>query len=95
MEDFVAKNLEPETGFEPATRCLQNSCSTPELLRQPLKGYHALVLAKRSGPDRSSPLLLIRIALTSWRPSSWRVARSFVLACELSWLQQPSALSLA
>ena len=90
MEDFVAKNLEPETGFEPATRCLQNSCSTPELLRQPLRGYHALVIAKRSGPDRSSPLLLIRIALTSWR-----AARSFVLAYELSWLQQPSALSLA
>ncbi len=26
--------VEPERGFEPPTCCLQNSCSTPELLRQ-------------------------------------------------------------
>ncbi len=28
------RRLEPETGFEPATACLQNRCSTVELLRQ-------------------------------------------------------------
>lgn len=28
------KNLEPATGLEPATRCLQNSCSTTELRRR-------------------------------------------------------------
>lgn len=32
-------SLEPKTGFEPATRCLQNSRSTPELLRHPCSAY--------------------------------------------------------
>lgn len=30
----VLFRLEPETGIEPATACLQNRCSTVELLRQ-------------------------------------------------------------
>lgn len=30
---MYGQNLEPKTGFEPATRCLQNSRSTTELLR--------------------------------------------------------------
>ncbi len=30
---FIPHQLEPGTGFEPATCCLQNSCSTTELSR--------------------------------------------------------------
>jgi hypothetical protein len=32
---FRVLMLEPMMGFEPATYCLRNSCSTPELHRQP------------------------------------------------------------
>ena len=40
----LQNKMEPTTGLEPATRCLQNSCSTTELLR------HERDMVTQNGP---------------------------------------------
>ena len=47
--------MEPAMGFEPATACLQNRCSTIEL-RRPEKLQRTLIYKLEKNGERSPPL---------------------------------------
>lgn len=95
--EFLKKERKPETGLEPATRCLQNSRSTTELLRQGVQNNTASIYDLSSGA--AAPTAIFRVGSTKKSPAEkflpmlYAVSKAWYNGCDAG--NSPGGLSFS